>query len=280
LGRRIEESIDGAVRRFIYDGDNVYAEYDDVGTVLARHIYRGVDRPVLSEVGSDTIWYHADHLGSIRQATNLAGQVVNEYSYGSYGQVTSEVEQTRTRFRFTGREFDSETGLYFFRARYYDPITGRFIAKDPLGLVGGEPNLYVYASNNPIAITDPSGLSTVDSIQGGLDAAGFLPPPFGPAFDLVNAGISLARGDVAGAALSAGSAVPGFGDAAAACKIGKRANKAQKVTKEALDKARKEFNNKVKPEYWKNKAATSPETYSPENRVLPASLQTGIFLKR
>ena len=62
-------------------------------------------------------------------------------------------------FTFTGREYDPESGLYYYRARYYDASTGRFISKDPIGFEGGDTNLYAYAGNNPVNFVDPTGLS-------------------------------------------------------------------------------------------------------------------------
>jgi RHS repeat-associated protein len=64
----------------------------------------------------------------------------------------------------TGREFDKETGLYYYRARYYDPMEGRFITKDPIGFIGGI-NLYIYVQNNPVNIIDPLGLQGFDPGQ-------------------------------------------------------------------------------------------------------------------
>jgi len=58
----------------------------------------------------------------------------------------------------TGREFDKETGLYYYRFRYYDPMEGRFISKDPISFAGGDENLYGFVQNNPINHTDPLGL--------------------------------------------------------------------------------------------------------------------------
>jgi len=60
-------------------------------------------------------------------------------------------------YTYTGREWDKETGLYYYRARYYDPMEGRFISKDPIGFAGGDVNLYGYTGNNPINLTDPTG---------------------------------------------------------------------------------------------------------------------------
>ena len=61
-------------------------------------------------------------------------------------------------FTFTSREYDSESGLYFYRARYYDPRAGRFITKDPIGFLGGDVNMYRYVFNNPVNLRDPLGL--------------------------------------------------------------------------------------------------------------------------
>ncbi|MBK8276652.1 MAG: RHS repeat-associated core domain-containing protein, partial [Nitrospira sp.] len=65
------------------------------------------------------------------------------------------VEQPYT---YTGREFDSESGLYYYRARYYDPASGRFLQEDPMGVVGGDINLLRYVRNNPVNLLDPFGL--------------------------------------------------------------------------------------------------------------------------
>ena len=64
----------------------------------------------------------------------------------------------KSRFGYTGREFDAETGLQFNRARYYDPATGRWVSQDPKGFAAGDVNLYRYVGNGPVNATDPSGL--------------------------------------------------------------------------------------------------------------------------
>jgi len=66
--------------------------------------------------------------------------------------------EVKQPYGYTGREWDKELGLYYYRARYYDPKGGRFISKDPIGFAGGDVNLYRYVSNNPVNATDPSGL--------------------------------------------------------------------------------------------------------------------------
>ena len=90
---------------------------------------------------------------------NNSGAVVNHLVYDSFGQVISQTNSTvNSRYLFTGREFDQEIGLYYYRARYYDANTGRFISSDPIGLNGGT-NIYTYVRGNPIFYTDPMGLA-------------------------------------------------------------------------------------------------------------------------
>ena len=84
--------------------------------------------------------------------------MVNHIKYDSYGNVISESNPAlKTRYKYTGREFDAETELQYNRARYYDAAIGRFIAEDPIGLMDGV-NTYVYVRNQPQQSTDPSGL--------------------------------------------------------------------------------------------------------------------------
>ena len=114
----------------------------------------------MMERGAQTYYYHADHLGSIREITNGAGVTVNSYSYDAYGNFESRSETVANPYAFTGREYDAESGLFYYRARYYDANTGRFISEDPIGFGGGDANLYRYVFNNPVMYRDPSGLMT------------------------------------------------------------------------------------------------------------------------
>ena len=107
--------------------------------------------------------YHTDHLGSVRFMTDQAGNIANEYDYDSYGRVTGEVETVEQPFGFTGRDYDEAVNLYQYRARAYDPETGRFIQEDPKGFAGGDLNLYRYVLNNPNNSVDPSGTTAIES---------------------------------------------------------------------------------------------------------------------
>lgn len=100
----------------------------------------------------------SDQQGSVRVLLDDAGNAINQISYDSFGNITNETDPTVDfRFAYTGRELDSETGQYYYRARYYDPATGRFINEDLIGFEGGDTNLYRYVGNSPTLYVDPSG---------------------------------------------------------------------------------------------------------------------------
>jgi RHS repeat-associated protein len=92
--------------------------------------------------------------------TNSSGSLANTYAYDSFGNLTASTGTVSNPFEYTGREFDPETGLYYYRARYYDPSAGRFISEDPIGFKGGA-NFYRYVRNNTVNATDPGGLYTL-----------------------------------------------------------------------------------------------------------------------
>jgi RHS repeat-associated protein len=117
----------------------------------------GIDNKVRQESStSGTLYYQTDHLGSTRALTDASGNVVERISYDSFGNGTGSA---RTRYGYTGRERDELTGLYYYRARWYDAQVGRFISEDPIGFRGGDVNLYAYVGNNPTNRIDPSGLA-------------------------------------------------------------------------------------------------------------------------
>ncbi len=121
----------------------------------------GIDEPLAIEQKERVYFYHADGLGSITSLTDARGQVVQTYEYDSFGNMRYEGNHVKQPYGFTAREWDSETGLYFYRARYYDPQMGRFISKDPIGFAGGDVVLYGYVQNDPVNFIDPWGLRTL-----------------------------------------------------------------------------------------------------------------------
>jgi RHS repeat-associated protein len=119
-------------------------------------------------------YYSTDHLGSVRALHNDAGQVVADLDTDSYGNPQAAVESVAQPFRFTGREFDRFTGLYHYRAREYDPVSGRFLQEDPIWFNAGDKNVYRYVFSRPTRFTDPSGkfVDTAGTYTQGARAAG------------------------------------------------------------------------------------------------------------
>ncbi len=171
LGRRISKTIYGTPNvtiRYAYDGDQILAEYDGSGTLLRKFVYGpGLDEPIcLIDVANSNAayYYHLDGLGSVVALSNVNNMLVERYAYDVFGRPTIRdpngvVLAAGARgnpYLFTGRAWDVESGLYYYRARYYDYATGRFLQPDPVGYQAGI-NLYEYCSNNAVNFIDPSG---------------------------------------------------------------------------------------------------------------------------
>jgi RHS repeat-associated protein len=139
--------------------------------LLRKFIYGpGIDEPIcLLEVAENNAvyYYHFDGLGSVVALSDVNSVLVERYTYDVFGRPTirdangTEIAASAfaNPYLFTGRAYDAETGLYYYRARYYDYATGRFLQPDPIGYNDGL-NLYAYVANNPLAWTDPLGLET------------------------------------------------------------------------------------------------------------------------
>ncbi len=164
FGRRIQKAITDTtntttVTKYVYDNEDILFELDGNGNIITEYLHGpGIDEPIAMIRGGKTYYYHADGLGSIIAITNSAGWVVQRYDYNSFGEITYIQDPNFIQpYTYTGREYDNESGLYYYRARYYDAKVGRFISEDPIGFEGGI-NFYVYVGNNPVNFTDPSGL--------------------------------------------------------------------------------------------------------------------------
>ena len=160
LGRRIEKEVDSVVTQYIYDNEDILLELDGSNNIVARYTHGpGIDEPLIMEKGGASFFYHPDGLGSITEITNQSGTVVRAYTYSSFGKVESQLDPNFIQpYTFTAREFDPETGLYYYRARYYDSFTGRFLQEDLIDLTGDNSHLFPYVGNNPTNWTDPLGL--------------------------------------------------------------------------------------------------------------------------
>ena len=184
LGRRIEKDVRGTVLRYVYDNEDLLLTMDGANALQAGLIHGpGIDAPLLllPDADRDGTLAHGeptrrlltDGLGSITAVVDdRSGALVERYLYESFGTLTLRAPDgtvlpqsaVGNPYGFTGREVDPESGLYYFRRRYYDPRTGRFLSEDPLGGDVALPhsfNLYPYASNNPLRFTDPFGLGEV-----------------------------------------------------------------------------------------------------------------------
>lgn len=160
VGHRLSKRTpDGSVTYFVYMGANLAQELDASGKLIASYTYDGLDRPISLWRAGNTYFYMQDRLGNVIGLMDGAGAVVATYQYDPWGNTINATGSIAQPFRFTGREYDAESGLYFYRARYYDPGVGRFVSRDPVGLLGGQ-NIYLYAEANPISFTDPTGFKT------------------------------------------------------------------------------------------------------------------------
>jgi RHS repeat-associated protein len=176
-GRRVEKLYNYAtITKYVYDGDHCIAEYDGSSNLQRKYIYGpSVDEPIamIESAGSyaGTYYYHFDGLGSVVGLTNASGNTVQVYEYDVYGRVGATDARHPNRIMFTGREYDKETGLYYYRARYYNPQIGRFLQTDPIGYGAGM-NWHSYCGNNPVNWIDAYGYDPIAAAQPTMPATG------------------------------------------------------------------------------------------------------------
>jgi RHS repeat-associated protein len=156
LGRRASKTVTGlGTTSYLLDGDEEIAEYN--GATLARRYITGPgvdDRIMHFDVSTNTrTYYHTNHQGSVMAMTDGSGNLTQRIGYDEYGNGSPT---TGEQFGYTGRRYDPETGLYYYRARYYAPAIGRFLQVDPVGYKDNL-NLYTYVGNDPLDKTDPTG---------------------------------------------------------------------------------------------------------------------------
>jgi RHS repeat-associated protein len=156
---RVSKNVDGSVEKYFLDGDNIAFVTDGAGKQTFHYLYgMEADQVLAQDSETGMVWSLADRLGSIDVLVNGQGVIVDQRTYNSFGNTLSQLDPTvKFRFGYTGRESDPETGLYYYRARYFDANVGRFISTDPIGFEAGDSNLYRYVFNNSTKWTDPSG---------------------------------------------------------------------------------------------------------------------------
>jgi RHS repeat-associated protein len=163
LGNRRATVHNGQRTEFLLDPAgliNVVAQYDGAGGLLANYTY-GLGLVSETDALARRAYYAFDAIGSTSELTDAAGAVLNSYAYDPFGGSLYESALIANPFQFVGQPgvMNEGNGLQFMRARFYDAERGRFVSEDPLGLQGGDINLYRYAGNNPISQVDPSGLN-------------------------------------------------------------------------------------------------------------------------
>ena len=160
--RRIGKKVNGTlVQRFLYLGGlSPIAELDAAGNVTTQYIYgHGGNVPDGFVRNGVTYRILTDHLGSVRYVLDAqTGDIAQRLGYDAYGQVILDSNPGFQPFGYAGGLHDAQTGLVRFGARDYDPETGRWASKDPIGFAGGSPELYEYCSNDPLNRKDPTGL--------------------------------------------------------------------------------------------------------------------------
>ena len=191
LGRRIEKRVQdhqnpakSFARKYVYDGDNIFLEYDGGNNLLAKYTHSPLSPDDILEAeitiagsgaglsqSAGKYFYLKDALGSVTDITDSSGNIVQRYNYSSFGgilniktasgsDVTSSAPVS-TSYTFTGREWDEDVSLYYYRARWYDPSVGRFLQvhPDPGKLLNPASvvNSYIYVQNKPTAFIDPNG---------------------------------------------------------------------------------------------------------------------------
>ena len=194
FGKRIGKKVEGndgiKVYTYVYDNEDIIIEYltktenGETKTEVTKYVHGlSIDEPISIERNGEIYYYHADGLGSIIALTDSKQKIVEGYSYTSFGEIKRQGNHINNTYTFTGREWDEEIGLYYYRARYYDAKGGRFISFDSILHPANGPsrcgqaqtisipsfisllkrpqnlNPYVYTVANPINLTDPTGLA-------------------------------------------------------------------------------------------------------------------------
>lgn len=230
-GRRVQKITATDTVNYYYDGLQIIEERNAANNAVATYVWgTWVDDVLSMNRQGKAYYYNSTTNGSVISITDSTGAIAERYEYDGFGKAAvynknnalisnSSIGNTYT---FSGREYDVETGLYYYRARYYDAVHGRFLQRDPLGYTDGL-GLYAYVNNKPFTMYDPLGMEGInwgcylDRLQTWLDVAGLF-PGVGEPFDALNAAIYLTRGQYTNAALSAAAVIPFAGWAATTSK--------------------------------------------------------------
>ena len=178
-GNRVEKQDVAGTVRYLVDTNRglaqLLAEYTPAGALVASYVY--ADDLISMTRGGQTAFYHFDGNGSTRLLSNAAGTVTDTYQFDAFGTLTARTGTTDNPFLFTGQQLDANSGFYYMRARLYQPSTGRFLSLDSHAAASSDPrslHRYVYAFNDPVNHTDPSGLFGLGSFSISFSISGIL----------------------------------------------------------------------------------------------------------
>ena len=161
---RIEQTDSEGTTRYVFDLDgNILEKHDAEG--ITRYVFRKNKHLVRISPDGKRSYYGTDNLGSTTVMFDERGNTVWEGDITPFGDVAVGTKGVGEREKFTGKDYDEVTGLYYFNARWYDPQLGRFTSEDP---VRDGMNRYVYVSNNPLRWIDPTGLESADAAENWL----------------------------------------------------------------------------------------------------------------
>jgi len=167
LGRRTNKTVNGTPLNYLYDGASIVKELSGT-TSVADNLTDGFDRIFNRSDATGNRVPLTDVQGSTLSLSDSNGALETDYTYAPFGQTTSTGASSSNSSKFVGRE-DDGTGLYFNRARFYSPTLQRFINEDPIGYGGGDANVYAYANNDPINLSDGLGFQSQSAAQSVTD---------------------------------------------------------------------------------------------------------------
>jgi RHS repeat-associated protein len=168
-GRRVQKTVNTVTTQFQYDRGNLVRELVESHEIRYLHSLR-LDETFCRLEPEGESYYLADGLSSTVALMDRSGAITTAYTYEPFGRTATAGTPSGNPLQYTGREREP-AGLYYYRARYFSPPLGRFLAEDPIKIVGGSLNFYAYVKNSPLRFTDPTGLLLLDCtrpVQGRL----------------------------------------------------------------------------------------------------------------